>query len=68
MNVSRTVVSQITRDLYPVGVDARQRRALRRRLYYGKSRNSVLHLDGCDSFKPFGSTDVMMDTVDEYYG
>ena len=54
MNVSRAVFAQIVRDLDPVGVDARRRRALRRRLYYGKSPNRVWHLDGYDTFKPFG--------------
>ena len=52
MNVSRPVVAQIMRDLDPVGVDARQRRALRRRLCYGKCPNRVCHLDGYDKFKP----------------
>ena len=41
-------------NLDPVGIDARQRRALRRRLYYDKSPNKVCHLDGYDKFKLFG--------------
>ena len=54
MNVSRSVVSQIMRDLDLVGVDARRSIVLRRRLYYSKSPNRVSHLDGYDKFKPFG--------------
>ena len=54
MNLLQVVVAQIMRDFDPVGVDVRQRRALRRRLYYGKSPNRVWHLDGYDKFKPFG--------------
>ena len=54
LNVSRAIVAQIMKELDPVCVDARQRRTLRRRLYYSKSPNWVLHLDGYDKVKPFG--------------
>ena len=54
MNFSRAVLAQSVRDLDHVGIDARQRRALRRRLYYSKSPNKVWHLDGYDKFEPFG--------------
>ena len=54
MNFSRAVLAQSMRDLDHVGIDARQRRALRRRLYYSKSPNKVWHLDGYDKFEPFG--------------
>ena len=42
------------RNLDPVGVDARQRRALRCHLYYEKSSIRVWHLDGYDKFKLYG--------------
>ena len=63
-------VSQITKDLDPFGVDARRGRALRRCLYYGKSPNRLWHVHSYDKFKPFGyeSKDVLMETVDAYYG
>ena len=54
MNVSQEFVTQIMKNLDPVGVDTRQGRALRRCLYYGKSPKRVWHLNGCDKFKPFG--------------
>ena len=54
MNVSQGFVTQIMKDLDPVGVDTRRGRALRRSLYYGKSPNRVWHLDSYDKFKPFG--------------
>ena len=54
MNVSQGFVTQIMKDLDPVGVDTRRGRALRRCLYYGKSPNRVWHLDSYDKFKPFG--------------
>ena len=42
------------KELDPVGVDARWRRILRRRLYYSKGPIWVWHLDGYDKLKPFG--------------
>ena len=42
------------KDLDPVGADTRRGRALRLRLYYGKSPNRVWHLESYDKFKPFG--------------
>ena len=53
MNVSLEFVTQIMKNLDPVGVDTRRRRALRRCLYYGKSPKRVWHLNGYDKFKPF---------------
>ena len=52
--VLRGIVAQIMKELDPVGVDARQRKALRCRLYYSKGPNWVWHLDGYDKLKPFG--------------
>ena len=54
LNVSRGIVAQIMKELEPVGVDARRRRTLRRRLYYSKGPNWVWYLDGYDKLKPFG--------------
>ena len=54
VDVSRAVVAQRMRNLDPVGVDARQRRALRCHLYYEKSSIRVWHLDGYDKFKLYG--------------
>ena len=56
MNVSRVVAAQIMRDLDPLVVDARRRRALKIHLYYGKSPNKIWYLDGYDKFNPFGFT------------
>ena len=53
MNVSQGFVTQIMKDLNPVGVDTRRGRALRHCLYYGKSPNRVWHLDSYDKLKPF---------------
>ena len=39
MNVSQGFVAQIMKELDPVSVDTRRRRALRRCLYYDKSPN-----------------------------
>ena len=54
LNVSRAFVAHIMKELDPVGVDARRRRTLRRRLYYSKGPNWVWQLDGYDKLKPFG--------------
>ena len=54
LSVSQAVVAEILRDLDPVGVDARRRRTLRRRLYYSRGPNWVWHLDGYDKLKPYG--------------
>ena len=54
MNVSWGVAAQIMKDLDHVGVGTRRGRALRRRLYYGKSPNRVWNLDGNEKFKPCG--------------
>ena len=54
LNVLRGIVAQIMKELDPVGVDARQRKTLRCRLYYSKGPNWVWHLDGYDKLKPFG--------------
>lgn len=53
MNVSQAVVAQIMRDLDSIGVhavDAKQRRALRCRSYYGKCANGYDDLLGYDKF------------------
>ena len=54
MNILQGVVAQIMKDLDPVGIDIRRGRALKRRFYYGKSPSRVWHLEGYDTFKPFG--------------
>ena len=54
LNVSRTIVAQIMKDLDPAGVDAGRKRTMRRRLYYSKGPNWVWHHDGYDKLKPFG--------------
>ena len=54
LNVLRGIVAQIMKELDPVGVDARQRKTLRCRLYYSKGPKWVWHLDGYDKLKPFG--------------
>ena len=54
MNVSQGVVAQIMENIDPVGFDTRRGRALRHRLYYGKSPNRVWHLDSYYKLKPFG--------------
>ena len=58
------------RDLGPVGVDARRRRTLRRRLYYGKIPTGYGILIIMINLSPLGlrSLDVLMDTVDVYFG
>ena len=58
------------RDLDPVGVDARRRRTLRRRLYYGKILTEYGILIVMINLSPLGlrSLDVLMDTVDVYFG
>ena len=53
LNVSQAIVAQIMKKLDPVGIDARRRRTLRRRLYYSKDLNWVRHLDGCAKLKAF---------------
>ena len=53
MNVSQGVAAQIMKDLDHVRVGTTRRRALRRRLYYGKSSNRVWNLDDYDKFNPF---------------
>ena len=64
LNVSRTIVAQVMKDLDPAGLDARRRRTLRRRLYYSKGPNWVWHLDGYDKLKPFGFE--IHGCIDEY--
>ena len=54
LNVSRAIVAQIIKKLDPVGVDARQRRTLRRCLYYSKRLGWVWRLVGYDKLKSFG--------------
>ena len=54
LNVSLAIVAQIMKKLDPVGVDARQRRTLRRCLYYSKGLNWVWRLVGYDKLKSFG--------------
>ena len=68
MNVSLSVVSQIMRDLGPVGDDARRRAVLRRHLYYGKSPSRVCILMVVISLSSLGlrSTDVLMDMAEKF--
>ena len=52
--VTRNVVRQILKVVDPEGVDARSRLRLRRRRYFAKGPNYILHIDGYDKLKPFG--------------
>ena len=70
LNGLRAVVTQIRRELDPAGVDERQKRTLRPRLYYSKGPKWIGILMVMISLSHLGVrfTDLLMYTVDTYYG
>ena len=70
LNVSRAVVAQIRKDLDSAGVDERQKRTLKPRLCCSKGPEWVGILMAMISLSNLGLrfTDLLMDTVDTYYG
>jgi len=51
---NRDTVMHLLREMDPEGVDARQARRLRRRVYKSKGPNYLVHIDGYDKLKPYG--------------
>lgn len=54
INIRRDDVMAILRRLNPVGLAARRRRRLVRRVYRANGPNYVWHVDGYDKLKPYG--------------
>ena len=54
LSVTRKNVATVVKTLDPEGVEFRQKRRLRRRMYYSNGPNWVWHIDGYDKLKPYG--------------
>lgn len=54
INVTQETVRLALRALDPVGVSLRSGHRLRRRVYYNKGPNFLIHIDGYDKLKPYG--------------
>ena len=54
IHITQKLVRQSLSILDPDGVDARSARRLRRRRYFSKGPNYLVHLDGYDKLKQFG--------------
>lgn len=52
--VTQETVRQLLLVLDPMGVAIRQRRRLRRRVYFAAGPDEVWHMDGYDKLKPYG--------------
>lgn len=68
MNLSRVFVAQIMRDLNPVVVDVRRRRALRRRLVKVPTGYDILMIMISLSTLDLRTRYLPMETEDTYYG
>ena len=55
LNRYRDTVRQLLLVLDPDGVMSRKKRRLRRRVYVNKGPHYLVHVDGYDKLKPYGS-------------
>ena len=54
INVPRSLVQGILKEVDPEGVERRKRRCLKHRVYVSQGPNRCWHVDGYDKLKPFG--------------
>lgn len=54
LRVPRIIVSDIVKELDPIGTELRKAKRLKRRVYYNPGPNYAWHQDGYDKLKPWG--------------